>query len=54
MGYLAWAAVASGIAFVSGIAVIAALKRPDLGRTDYTLGTIMIAGTPRRPTGAIR
>jgi hypothetical protein len=45
MGYRPDVAVASGLAFVFGTAVIATLKHRDLGQVDYTLGVSMIVGT---------
>ncbi len=38
-------AVGSGMAFVFGTAVIAAIKHRELGQVDYKLGVAMIAGT---------
>jgi hypothetical protein len=45
MGYRPDVAVASGLAFVFGTAVIATLKHRDLGQVDYKLGGSMIVGT---------
>jgi uncharacterized membrane protein YfcA len=45
MGYPAPVAVGSGMAFVFGTAVIAAIKHHDLGQVDYKLGGLMIVGT---------
>lgn len=45
LGYPASVAVGSGMAFVFGTAVIAALKHRELGQVDYRLGISMIVGT---------
>jgi uncharacterized membrane protein YfcA len=45
MGYPARVAVGSGMAFVFGTAVIAAMKHHDLGQVDYKLGGLMVVGT---------
>src|SRR6056297_3144159 len=44
MGYEAKVAVASGLAFVFGTSVIAALRHRDLGQVDYKLGGLFIVG----------
>lgn len=45
LGYPAPVAVGSGLAFVFGTAIIAALKHRELGQVDYKLGFSMITGT---------
>src|SRR6056297_3220690 len=44
MGYEAKVAVASGLAFVFGTSVIAALRHRNLGQVDYKLGAMFIVG----------
>lgn len=44
LGYPAKVAVGSGLAFVFGTSVIAALRHRDLGQVDYQLAAIMTAG----------
>jgi len=44
LGYPSKVAVGSGLAFVFGTSVIAALRHRDLGQVDYKLGVLMVAG----------
>lgn len=44
LGYPAKVAVGSGLAFVFGTSVIAALRHRDLGQVDYKLATLMTIG----------
>uniref|UniRef100_UPI00403F08C3 sulfite exporter TauE/SafE family protein n=1 Tax=Haladaptatus sp. DJG-WS-42 TaxID=3120516 RepID=UPI00403F08C3 len=44
MGYPAKVAVGSGLAFVFGTSIIAALRHRDLGQVDYKLGGMFVVG----------
>ena len=44
MGYEAKVAVASGLAFVFGTSIIAALRHRNMGQVDYKLGAMFIVG----------
>ncbi|WP_332899263.1 sulfite exporter TauE/SafE family protein [Haladaptatus sp. CMSO5] len=44
MGYPAKVAVGSGLAFVFGTSIIAALRHRDLGQVDYKLGAMFVVG----------